>query len=236
MIALENISFDIMDNEFVSIVGPSGCGKTTLLRILGGLTSKTGGKVLFNGESVERIYDYGIVFQSPGLLPWRRVIDNILVPIDLLGMDRRKYIDVASDLIKMTGLSGFERSFPWELSGGMQQRVSLCRALVKDPRILLMDEPFAALDPFTRDLMNVELLRIWGVKKKTVVFVTHSIPEAVYLSDRILVMARRPSRILETVEISLDRPRTFEIRESGKFLKYVSDIHKLILPNIEGSM
>jgi NitT/TauT family transport system ATP-binding protein len=223
--ALAGISLKVAAGEFVSLVGPSGCGKSTLLRIIAGLRPATTGKVMVEGAEVTRpIPDIGMVFQAPILLKWRTIIDNVLLPAELAGKDPKAYWARAQELIEMTGLHGFADKLPRELSGGMQQRAALCRALLLDPPLLLMDEPFGALDAMTRDDMALELLRIWGdasggpdAVRKTVLFVTHSIPEAVFLSDRVVVMSPRPGRIAADLRIELPRPRTVEMRASEAF-------------------
>src|SRR5713226_7399917 len=190
--ALASISFEIAEGEFVAVVGPSGCGKTTLLKMLTGLLSSSGGTVLLRGTPVDRPRkDIGIVFQSPVLLPWRNVLQNIMLPVEVQHLDLQTHREKADALIKMTGLEGFADRYPYELSGGMQQRVSIARALIHDPALLLMDEPFGALDAMTREHMNVELQSIWQESGKTVIFVTHSIPEAIFLADRVLVLTPR---------------------------------------------
>src|SRR5437879_4238555 len=198
--ALRDITFGVGRGEFVSLVGPSGCGKSTLLRIVAGLRSPTAGDVTVDGRPVTRpIAQVGMVFQAPVLLKWRTVLDNVLLPAELAGLEAKRYRDRAHELLQLVGLGGFEAKLPRELSGGMQQRASLCRALLLDPPLLLMDEPFGALDAMTRDEMNLELLRVWGQgsgeERKTIVFVTHSIPEAVFLADRVIVMTSRPGRL-----------------------------------------
>lgn len=206
--AIEDLNIKIFDKEFVSVVGPSGCGKTTLLKITSGLLPRTAGGVAVNGSPVDGpAKQIGMVFQNPVLLKWRTVLDNILLPIEILKLPRRSYQEKAMELIKLVDLIGFENFLPSELSGGMQQRVSLCRALITDPPILLMDEPFGSLDALTRDDMNLELQRIWETKKKTVLFITHSIPEAVFLSDRVVVLSPRPSKVVLTVDVNFKRPR-----------------------------
>jgi NitT/TauT family transport system ATP-binding protein len=211
------LSFAVREGEFVALVGPSGCGKTTLLRILAGLLRGTTGEVTLKGTPVDRPRrDIGMVFQSPVLLPWRTVLDNALLPVKVLGLDRKTYLKTALELIELVGLKGFEQKYPFELSGGMQQRNAIVRALVFDPSILLMDEPFGALDAMTREVMNAELLRIWDEKKKTVFFITHSIPEAVFLADRVLVMSPRPGRIVGTVTVDLPRPRDITLMSSAE--------------------
>ena len=222
--ALAGISLTVGAGEFVSLVGPSGCGKSTLLRILAGLRPATAGSVVVEGQRVTKpIPDIGMVFQAPVLLKWRTILDNILLPAELAGKQKRSYWARAHELLEMAGLHDFADKLPRELSGGMQQRASLCRALLLDPPLLLMDEPFGALDAMTRDDMALELLRIWGERdlardqRKTVLFVTHSIPEAVFLSDRVVVMSPRPGRIAADLRIDLPRPRTVELRASEAF-------------------
>ena len=200
--ALRDISFGVRRGEFVALVGPSGCGKSTLLRIVAGLRPPTGGDVVVDGRRVARpMAEVGMVFQAPVLLKWRTVLDNVLLPAELAGLDPKRHRDRARELLRLVGLGDFEAKLPRELSGGMQQRASLCRALLLDPPLLLMDEPFGALDAMTRDEMNLELLRVWGEgtdgrrDRKTILFVTHSIPEAVFLADRVVVMSPRPGRV-----------------------------------------
>jgi NitT/TauT family transport system ATP-binding protein len=218
VLALEDVSLEIGLGEFVSVVGPSGCGKSTLLRILAGLIPPSSGEVWF-GDS--RIHgprrDVGVVFQSPVLFPWRTVLENVLVPVDVQRLDRNRGIARARELLALVGLAEFEARFPAELSGGMQQRVGIARALVHDPAMLLMDEPFGALDAMTREHMNVELQRLWMSKGKTVLFITHSISEAVLLSDRVVVMTPRPGRFTEVLRIALPRPRTLEMMSTPGF-------------------
>src|SRR5713101_9049717 len=209
--ALRDISFGVERGELIALVGPSGCGKSTLLRIISGLRPATTGSVFVAGRAVTRpIAEVGMVFQAPVLLRWRSVLDNVLLPAELAGLEPRRYRDRAHDLLRLVGLGGFEAKLPRELSGGMQQRASLCRALLLDPPLLLMDEPFGALDAITRDEMNLELLRVWGegnTQRKTIVFVTHSIPEAVFLADRVVVMTPRPGRVACAFDVPLPRPR-----------------------------
>jgi NitT/TauT family transport system ATP-binding protein len=219
--ALRDISVTVNRGEFISLVGPSGCGKSTLLRIIAGLRSATSGAVSVNGVNVvQPVRNIGMVFQSPVLLKWRTILDNVLLPVELTGLARAQYRQRAFDLLHLVGLGDFAGKLPNELSGGMQQRVSICRALLLDPPLLLMDEPFGALDAMTRDDMNFELLRIWGEglgaggQRKTIVFVTHSIQEAVILSDRVLMMSQRPGKITAVRDIELPRPRTVEMRAS----------------------
>ncbi len=227
--ALEGASFTVQEGSFVSIVGPSGCGKSTLLKIASGLLSATSGRVLVEGRSVNGpLGNVGMVFQSPVLLKWRSVLGNVLLPVEFAKLDRAKYVEKARSLIRLVGLQGFEEMPPYELSGGMQQRVSLCRALVTDPQILLMDEPFGALDAMTRDELDVELLRIWGEKKMTVVFVTHNIQEAVFLSDSVVVMSARPGRVIRQLAVDLPRPRTIELMSSPEFGRYTLEIRSML--------
>ncbi|MBX3572163.1 MAG: ABC transporter ATP-binding protein [Mesorhizobium sp.] len=221
--ALNDITLDVAEGEFVSLVGPSGCGKSTLLRVAAGLRPMTSGSIIVDGTPVTRpIPKVGMVFQAAVLLKWRSILDNVLLPAELAGLNAGAYCDRARDLLKLVGLAGFENKRPGELSGGMQQRVALCRALLLDPPLLLMDEPFGALDAMTRDDMNLELLRVWGeatgsAGRKTILFVTHSIPEAVFLSDRVVVMSPRPGRIADVVDINLPRPRSVETRATAEF-------------------
>lgn len=223
--ALEPVSLTIDPGEFVAIVGPSGCGKSTLLKIVAGLLNPTGGQVLIDGKRVkEPITDVGIVFQQHLLLPWRNALDNILLQIEARRLPTKDFSDRAKDLMELTGLSGFEEKFPGELSGGMAQRVSICRALVHDPPLLLMDEPFGALDAMTRDQMNQDLERISREANKTVLFITHSIQEAVFLADRVVVMSPRPGGIDEIVTTDIPRPRDFAHRETPQFIDAVQHI------------
>ncbi|WP_252374567.1 ABC transporter ATP-binding protein [Hydrogenophaga sp. 2FB] len=217
--ALRDISLQIREGEFVALVGPSGCGKSTLMRAIAGLRPVTSGRILVDGVPVNQpIPKVGMVFQAALLLKWRSVLDNVLLPVELAGGNPAQYRERAHTLLKMVGLSDFANKRPGELSGGMQQRASLCRALIMDPPILLMDEPFGALDAMTRDEMNIELLRIWGESsgggglRKTIVFVTHSIPEAVFLADRVVVMSPRPGCIANIRAVDIPRPRTAETR------------------------
>jgi NitT/TauT family transport system ATP-binding protein len=225
--ALSDINFSVRRGEFISIVGPSGCGKTTLLKILAGLTARTEGSVSIAGRDVTKpIPEVGMVFQAATLLPWRTILDNVLVPAEVQKLDKAKHRKRAQELLDLVGLTGFENKYPSELSGGMQQRAGICRALVHDPAVLLMDEPFGALDAMTREYMNVELLRIWKESEATIVLVTHSIPEAVFLSDRVIVMSPRPGRIAEVMDIEIPRPRALGMMSSDQAGVYVDRIRK----------
>jgi NitT/TauT family transport system ATP-binding protein len=225
--AVDSVSLDIGTGEFVSIVGPSGCGKSTLMMMVSGLNPVTSGEILIENQKVTRPYtNLGIVFQRDALLEWRTVIDNVLFQADIRRLDRRQLRPQAMALLERAGLSGFEKYYPWELSGGMRQRVSICRALLNGPPLLLMDEPFGALDAMTREQMNLDLQRIWLQDRKTVVFITHSISEAVFLSDRVVVMSPRPGRIAADIAIDLPRPRRLAMRENAAFGRYVAQIRE----------
>jgi len=225
--ALKDLNFGIADGEFVTVVGPSGCGKSTLLKILAGTLRRSSGSVRIRQRPIDGpSRDVGVVFQAPVLLPWRTVLENVLVPIEIQGLSMKEYEPRARDYLKLVGLEGFENKYPNELSGGMQQRVGISRGLVHEPAFLLMDEPFGALDAMTRETMNLELLRIWSQSRKTVMLVTHSIPEAVFLADRVIVMSPRPGRITEILEVDLPRPRTLEMINSERFGGYVSAIRR----------
>ena len=220
--ALSDVSLRVDRGDFVSLIGPSGCGKTTLLRVIADLEQPTAGRIAIEGVSprearMRRIYGY--VFQAPVLYPWRTVQSNVALPLEIMGVARAERQERARHYLELVDLTGFERKFPWQLSGGMQQRVSIARALSFEPDLLLMDEPFGALDEITRDHLNEQLLRLWERTGKTVVFVTHSIPEAVFLSSRIVVMSPRPGRISDAIDSSLPRGRTLDIRETPEFLK-----------------
>jgi len=218
VVALEEIDFSVAEGEFLAILGPSGCGKSTLLKILAGLLPPSGGEARLRGTPIAGPRrDIGVVFQSPVLFPWRSVLQNVLLPADVQRLGRAEHERIALDLLTLVGLAGFEHRYPWELSGGMQQRVAMVRALVHDPAMLLMDEPFGALDAMTREQMNLELQRIWLERRKTVVFITHSIPEAVFLADRVLVMTPRPGRIAEILAVDLPRPRSLDIMSTPVF-------------------
>jgi NitT/TauT family transport system ATP-binding protein len=227
--AIHEVSFDVGPGEFVSVLGPSGCGKSTLLMMMAGLLPPSGGEIRVDDAPVRGPRrEIGVVFQSPVLLPWRTVLDNVLLPIEMLRLPRGPYVERARALLAMVKIGDFAGKLPRELSGGMRQRASICRALVHDPKILLMDEPFSALDALTRDQMGLELLRIWERHRKTVVFVTHSIREAVFLSDRVVVMAQRPATITLELDVQLPRPRRLDIEETDEFNRYVGVLRKSI--------
>jgi len=229
VLALQDVNLSIFENEFVTVVGRSGCGKSTLLKLIAGIIPASRGEISINGIPVsEPRKDVGMVFQSPVLLPWRNVIENILFPIEIMKIRAAEYQEKAKALLDLVGLSGFENKVPRELSGGMQQRVSICRSLIHDPNILLMDEPFGALDAMTRDELGLELTRIWQQEKKTVLFVTHSIPEAVFLGDRVIVMSPRPGRVVKVVPIRLTRPRSIDMEFTDEFKDYVLEIRESI--------
>lgn len=219
--ALDRVSFDVGTGEFLSIVGPSGCGKSTLLTLISGLRQATRGTITLDGEVVRSPQTHiGIVFQSPVLLAWRTVLDNVLLQFEMRGMPVAPYVKRARELLATVGLGEFERALPHQLSGGMRQRVSICRALIHDPPLLLMDEPFGALDAITRDQLTLDLQQLWIRTRKTVVFITHSITEAVFLSDRILVMTPRPGRVDRVIEVDLPRPRRLALREDERLMAY----------------
>jgi NitT/TauT family transport system ATP-binding protein len=229
--ALQDISLDIRAGEFVSLIGPSGCGKSTLLRIIGDLIQPSTGAVMVNGKTAHRArldHDYGIVFQDAVLYDWRTVARNVGLPLEMLGWDRAKRKARVDEMLELVELKGFESSRPWQLSGGMQQRVSIARALSFDPALLLMDEPFGALDEMTRERLNMELLRIWDKASSTIVFVTHSIPEAVFLSTRVVVMSARPGRVAGIVDIDLQQPRTTATREDPRFFELVTEVRETL--------
>jgi NitT/TauT family transport system ATP-binding protein len=220
--ALSNVSLQIADGEFVSFIGPSGCGKTTMLRLIADLQQPTSGMLLVNGMSAEQARlerRYGYVFQAPALFPWRTIEKNLKLPLEIMGFSDSEQRERARRYLALVNLTGFERKYPWQLSGGMQQRVSIARALSFDPALLLMDEPFGALDEIVRDHLNEQLLQLWDKTGKTVLFVTHSIPEAVFLSTKIVVMSPRPGRIIDIIDCNFARDRTLEIRETPEFLK-----------------
>ena len=223
--ALVDIDLDIAPGEFVSVVGPSGCGKSTLLKLVAGLEDITSGSIAVGNKMIDGPPEgLAVVFQRDVLLDWRNILDNVLLSVELMKLPREQYVERAIALLQRFGLGGFEHRFPWELSGGMRQRASICRALLTDPKLLLMDEPFGALDAMTRDDLNLELARIWQEDEKTVLFITHSIAESVFLSDRVVMMGLAPGRVTEVIKIDLPRPRSLAVRESSAFTKYVAHI------------
>jgi NitT/TauT family transport system ATP-binding protein len=225
--SLRPLDFRINEGEFFVVVGPSGCGKSTLLKMISGLLAPSTGEILVDGNKVTEPHgDVGIVFQNSLLLPWRSVLANVMLPIDMKRLKRDQYLPRARALLKMVGLEGFENKLPWQLSGGMQQRASICRALVHDPKIMLMDEPFGALDAMTREKMNVELQRIQRETGKTVLLITHSIPEAVFLADRVLVMTERPGSIAAIYDVPLGRDRSLDVMADPVFSELVQRIRK----------
>ena len=231
VLALDAIDLQVLPGEFVSLIGPSGCGKSTLLRIIGDLIQPTSGQALVNGKPAHQARidrDYGIVFQDAVLYDWRTVAKNIALPLEMAGWDRRRRNERVREMMELVELTGFEGYHPWQLSGGMQQRVSLARALSFSPALLLMDEPFGALDEMTRERMNTEVLQIWQETSSTVVFVTHSIAESVFLSTRVVVMSPRPGRIAGVVEIDLPQPRTPETREDARFAELITRVRRLL--------
>jgi len=232
--ALTGVSLEIGDREFVTVVGPSGCGKSTLLKMIVGLMPLSAGAIYFDGTLVKgpRV-DVGMVFQSPVLLLWRDIIHNVLFPIEILNRKERDYRAEARALLELVGLKGFEDRMPWELSGGMQQRVAICRALIHDPNVLIMDEPFGALDAMTREEMGAELLRIWQERRKTVIFVTHSIQEAIWLGDRVVVMTPRPGKVAKVIQVNLPRPRTLDMHYLPEFEKHAGEIRELVFKKNE---
>jgi NitT/TauT family transport system ATP-binding protein len=221
IVALSDISLDIFEGEFLSVVGPSGCGKSTLLHIMAGVLERTSGQVVLRGSPIDGPRrEIGTVFQEPLLLPWRTVLDNVLLPIEVHRLPIEQFRPKALALLELTGLAAFANKYPQELSGGMQQRVSIARALVHDPAILLMDEPFGALDAMTREQMNMDLMKLWSSAGKTILLITHSISEAVLLGDRVVVMSPRPGRIAEVIDIELERPRNLDITATPEFGAY----------------
>ena len=235
--ALDPITLDVAENEFLVLVGPSGCGKSTLLKMVAGLIPATTGTIRIRETLVSGPReDVGIAFQAPVLLHWRNVLDNVLFPIEVLRRDVERHRPVALDLIRLVGLAGFETKHPRELSGGMQQRVAICRALIHDPALLLMDEPFGALDALTREEMGFELLRIWEERRKTIVFVTHSIAEAVSLGDRVVVMSSRPGHIERVITVKLPRPRTMAMESTPEFRDHADEIRGLIFGGRRGTV
>jgi NitT/TauT family transport system ATP-binding protein len=237
VVAVDHLDLDVAEREFVSLVGPSGCGKSTFLKVVAGLEKPTGGTISYAGQPIDQIADQrAMVFQDASLFPWYPVLRNITYGLECRKVKKDKAAQQVASLIAMVGLDGFEKHFPYELSGGMQQRANLARALAVDPTILLMDEPFAALDAQTREIMQAELLRIWAETRKTVLFVTHQIDEAIFLSDRVVVMSARPGRIILDVRIDLPRPRSLAIKEDPAFLAIQKEIWKLLEVEVVQSM
>lgn len=231
VVALQGIDLHVAQGEFVSLIGPSGCGKSTLLRVIGDIVEPSAGTVIVNGKPARRARldrDYGIVFQAPVLYDWRTVAKNISLPLEMLGWDRATRNARVEEMLALVELTGFEKLHPWQLSGGMQQRVSIARALSFSPALLLMDEPFGALDEMTRERLNLELLRIWAETGSTVIFVTHSISEAVFLSTRVVVMSPRPGRVAGVVPVDLGQPRTAETREDPRFFELVTEVREAL--------
>jgi NitT/TauT family transport system ATP-binding protein len=229
-LAVSEVTFDVEAGELAALVGPSGCGKTTLLKILAGLHTHEAGEVRIGSaaQPFDPSRDIGMVFQQPLLLKWRRILDNVMLPAEILGLPLAQYRDRARDLLQLVGLKGSEDKYPYELSGGMQQRAAIARALLHDPKLILMDEPFGALDALTREKMNLELLRIWQEAKKTIVFVTHGITEAVFLGTRVVVLTAGPARMADNFRIDLPHPRTLDVKTTEKFGEYSRRIYRLL--------
>lgn len=230
-VALQNANLTVQPGEFVSLIGPSGCGKTTLLRLIADLIEPTSGELRVAGKTpkeAREAREYGYVFQAPVLYEWRTVVKNVMLPLEIMGFPKAERQERAARLLKLVGLQDFHKQYPFQLSGGMQQRVSIARALAFDPKLLLMDEPFGALDEITREALNDELLRIWEETHKTVVFVTHSIPEAVFLSSRIVVMTPRPGKIERVIDVDLPRPRDDAVRESRRFFELTTEVREAL--------
>jgi NitT/TauT family transport system ATP-binding protein len=229
-LAVSDATFDVMPGELVSLVGPSGCGKSTLLKILAGLHAHDGGELKMGSatHSFDPSRDVGMVFQAPLLLKWRRILENVLLPAEILGLPQKESRERAKDLLALVGLTGYEEKYPYELSGGMQQRAAIARSLIHDPKLVLMDEPFGALDALTREKMNLELLRIWKEAGKTIIFVTHGISEAVFLGTRVVVLTAGPARMADNFEISLPHPRTLDMKTNERFGEYTRRIYRLL--------
>ncbi len=230
-VALQNASLEIAAGEFISLIGPSGCGKTTLLRLLADLIQPTSGSIRVGGKTPEEARKsraYGYVFQAPTLMEWRTVLQNVMLPLEVMGVPKAEHKPRAERMLALVGLEKFARHYPWQLSGGMQQRVSIARALAFDPQLLFMDEPFGALDEITRENLNLELLRLWRETGKTIIFVTHSIPEAVFLSTRIVVMTPRPGKIETVIPVDLPQPRNFETRETTRFFEIATQVREAL--------
>lgn len=229
MVALSGLNLDVQEGEFLSLLGPSGCGKSTALNIMGGLLPATSGTITFAGEAItEPSRQIGMMFQQAVMFPWRTTLENVLLPVEIFGESKKKYIPKAQELLSMVGIREFEKSYPWQLSGGMQQRAALCRVLLHEPKLLLLDEPFGALDEFTRETMNQELLRLQAYSKSTAVLVTHNITEAVFMSDRVAVMSARPGRLIGVIEVPFDRPRRPDLQTTTEFVKLVAEARRML--------
>ena len=233
IVALEDVGLTVESGEFATIVGPTGCGKTTFLRVACGLLRPTSGSIIFDGGENRRP---GMVFQEDNLLPWRTLIDNVAYGLQIRGQSRQARREIAQEYIDLVGLRGFENRYPYELSGGMKQRANLARGLAIDPPVLLMDEPFASLDAQTREFMQLELLTIWERTRKTVLFITHQIDEAVYLADRVIVFSGRPGKVKAEFKIDMPRPRSLDVKRSPQFVKYMDDIWKLLRDEVKRGM
>lgn len=229
MVALSGLNLEVQEGEFLSLLGPSGCGKSTALNIMGGLLKATEGTITFGGEPLtEPSRKIGMMFQQAVMFPWRTTLQNVLLPVEIFGENKKQFIPKAQELLEMVGIREFQDSYPWQLSGGMQQRAALCRVLLHDPKLLLLDEPFGALDEFTREAMNQELLRLQAYSKSTAVLVTHNITEAVFMSDRVAVMSARPGRLVGILEIPFDRPRTPDLQTTNEFIKLVAEARRML--------
>ena len=229
MVALSGLNLEVREGEFISLLGPSGCGKSTALNIMGGLLSATEGTITFGGEKLtEPSREIGMMFQQAVMFPWRTTLDNVLLPVEIFGESKKAYKAKAEELLSMVGISEFASSYPWQLSGGMQQRAALCRVLLHEPKLLLLDEPFGALDEFTRETMNQELLRLQAYSQSTAVLVTHNISEAVFMSDRVAVMSARPGRLVGILDIPFDRPRTPDLQTTNDFVRLVAEARKML--------
>jgi NitT/TauT family transport system ATP-binding protein len=229
LVALSGLDLDVREGEFVSLLGPSGCGKSTALNIMGGLLRPSQGTVTIAGETMEKPRrDIGMMFQKAVMFPWRTTLDNVLLPVEIFGRSKKEYLGRARELLDMVGISEFADSYPWQLSGGMQQRAALCRVLIHDPRLLLLDEPFGALDEFTRESMNLELLKIHAQTGKTAVLVTHNMTEAVFMSDRVAVMTSRPGRLVGVLDVPFPRPRDPEIMRTKEFADLVFEVRSML--------
>ncbi|MFC5381212.1 ABC transporter ATP-binding protein [Aquipuribacter nitratireducens] len=229
MVALSGLDLDVHHGEFLSLLGPSGCGKSTALNIMGGLLTPSAGEISFDGRPLtEPSRDIGMMFQQAVMFPWRTTLQNVLLPVEVFGENKKEYIPKARELLGMVGIDEFENSYPWQLSGGMQQRAALCRVLLSDPKLLLLDEPFGALDEFTRESMNQELLRLQAYSGSTAVLVTHNINEAVFMSDRVAVMSARPGRLVGILDVPFDRPRTPDLQTTPEFVQLVAEARRML--------